>query len=230
MTSTTIPTAFIWRRIHSLMGLWLVLFLLEHLLTNSQAALLLGENGAGFVRMVNTIHDLPYLPALEIFLIGTPIVVHGIWGIKYLMTSKSNSFKTDGSKPSLPEYGRNRAYTWQRITSWILLFAITAHVIKFRFIEYPASVNQGLDSYYFVKISSDKGLYTLEPRLGFKIYDEQPWPKKRISLLRPMMAILKIMINSKMTSGSLPPPIITMMNLLFKKIRKTARMRSGCLL
>jgi succinate dehydrogenase / fumarate reductase cytochrome b subunit len=155
------------------MGLWLVLFLLEHLLTNSQAALLLGENGAGFVRMVNTIHDLPYLPALEIFLIGTPIVVHGIWGVKYLLTSKSNSSKTDGSRPSLPEYRRNKAYTWQRITSWILLFGIIAHVAKFRFIEYPTSVNQGLESYYFVKISSDKGLYTLGPRLGFKIYDQQ---------------------------------------------------------
>ena len=51
MTAATavIPRAFIWRRLHSLMGLWLVLFLGEHLLTNSQAALWLGDNGKGFV-------------------------------------------------------------------------------------------------------------------------------------------------------------------------------------
>lgn len=36
-----LPSAFIWRRAHSLTGLWLVLFLIEHLLTNSQAALFL---------------------------------------------------------------------------------------------------------------------------------------------------------------------------------------------
>ncbi|MBM3208546.1 MAG: succinate dehydrogenase [Chlamydiae bacterium] len=173
MTAPTIPKAFIWRRVHSLMGLWLVLFLLEHLLTNSQAALLLGENGAGFVRMVNAIHDLPYLSALELFLIGTPIAIHAFWGIRYLFTAKSNSFKSDGSKPSLPQYKRNKAYTWQRITSWILVFGIIAHVAKFRFIEYPESVREGLDTYYFVKVSNDPGLYTLEPRLGFQIYDAE---------------------------------------------------------
>src|SRR4026207_984938 len=109
-----LPSAFIWRRLHSLMGLWLVLFLMEHLFVNSQAALLLGENGKGFVRAVNAIHNLPYLQAIEVTLLGVPILIHLIWGIKYLLTSKSNSGKTDGSSPSLSKYARNHAYTWQR--------------------------------------------------------------------------------------------------------------------
>jgi len=179
MTTQTLPRAFVWRRVHSLMGLWLVLFLLEHLITNSQAALLLGENGGGFVRMVNLIHDFPYLPVIELFLIGTPIALHAALGIKYLFTAKANSFKTDGSAPSL-KYGRNKAYTWQRITSWILLFGIIGHVAKFRFIEYPEVVNEGNKSYYFVKLDMDVGLYTVASRLGVEIYDEQKIEKEKM--------------------------------------------------
>src|ERR1700719_477349 len=81
-----IPQAFIWRRAHSLTGLWLVLFLIEHLIVNSQAALFVGDNGNGFVNAVNSIKDLPYLPVIEIFLLGVPFLIHGLWGIKYLLT------------------------------------------------------------------------------------------------------------------------------------------------
>jgi succinate dehydrogenase / fumarate reductase cytochrome b subunit len=179
MTERTIPQTFLWRRLHSLFGLWLVLFLLEHLLTNSQAALLLGENGQGFVRMVNLIHDLPYLPAIEIFLLGTPIAFHAALGIKYALTAKSNASKTDGSKPSLGQYGRNRAYSWQRITSWVLLFGIIGHVVKFRFIEYPVSVSYGKTKEYFVKVKVDPGLYSVASRLGVTLYDAASLQKEK---------------------------------------------------
>lgn len=181
MTSLSIPAAFAFRRIHSLLGLWLVLFLLEHLLTNSQAALLLGESGRGFVSMVNFLHDLPYLQALEIFLIGTPIAFHAALGIKYIFTAKNNAKKTDGSSPSLPQYGRNKAYRWQRISSWILLFCIIGHVAKFRFIEYPISVSEGLSSEYFVRVNLDSGLYTVADRLHVKLYDMEAVDKQKSS-------------------------------------------------
>ncbi|MES2198922.1 MAG: succinate dehydrogenase, partial [Chlamydiota bacterium] len=171
MTSSVIPKAFIWKKVHSLMGLWLVLFLLEHLLTNSQAALWLGENGQGFVRMVNTLHNLPYLQVIEITLLGVPIAIHMGWGIRYALQAKSNAHKTDGSAPSLPKLGRNRAYTWQRITSWILVFGIIGHVTKFRFLDYPHSVHQGNQSAYFVKLDKDENLATLSSRLGVRLYD-----------------------------------------------------------
>lgn len=180
-TSTTIPKAFIWRRLHSLMGLWLVLFLMEHLLTNSQAALWLGDNGAGFVSMVTLIHNLPYIQVIELTLIGVPIVIHGIWGIKYLLTSKSNSRKTDGSAPYLP-LRRNRAYTWQRITSWILLVGIVGHVIKFRFVDYPERVSLGDSTVYLIKISMDDGLYTVADRLHAILYDKYQIAKERENL------------------------------------------------
>src|SRR5580700_7871611 len=181
VSSTAISKPFIWRRIHSLMGLWIVLFLIEHLLTNSQAALWIGDSGKGFVDMVNTIHNLPYLEVIELILIAVPIGIHGIWGVKYLLTGKCNCFRTDGSAPYLP-LGRNRAYAWQRITAWILLIGIIGHVAKFRFLEYPEKVHVAGQTVYLVTISMDNGLYTLADRLHVTLYDVAAVAKERAAL------------------------------------------------
>ena len=189
----TLPSAFIWRRLHSLTGLWFVLFLIEHLLTNSQAALWLGDNGKGFVEMVNFLHNLPYLQLIEICLLGIPILVHAIWGIKYLFTAKFNSFPSNGASDSLTKYGRNHAYTWQRITSWILLIAIVLHVAKFRFIEYPESVSEGTTTTYLTRVSLDNGLYTVADRLGVVLYDSQAIKREKQVLEQrmPEMALVE---------------------------------------
>ncbi len=165
--------SFIKKRLHSLTGLFLVLFLIEHLFVNSQAALFVGEDGLGFVKAVDAIHSFPYLPLIEITLLGVPILLHGWWGIQTLRTSAINSFSTDQTKVSLPEYKRNRAYTWQRLTSWILLFGIVGHVIQMRFVEYPWSVKQGETTYYMLPLNRDEGLATLSKRLGFEVYDRE---------------------------------------------------------
>lgn len=164
-----IPRDFIWRRLQSLMGLWLVLFLTEHLLINSQAALFIGDDGSGFVTAVNSIKELPYLPFIELFLIGVPFIIHGYWGIHYLLTSEVNSFVTDGTKVALPQYTRNQAFTWQRVTSWILLLGVIAHVIHMRVIEYPVAAQRGTEHFYMVRLNMDNGLYTLSRRLGFEL-------------------------------------------------------------
>lgn len=168
-----IPRAFIWRRAHSLTGIWLVLFLIEHLLTNSQAALFIGDDGSGFVSAVNFLKGLPYLPVIEIVLLGIPLFIHGVWGIRYLLTAEYNILPGDGSTPSLPQYTRNQAYTWQRITSWILLVGILAHVVHMRFIDYPTSAQLNAQHLYMSRVEADNGLYTLAERLGFKIYSQQ---------------------------------------------------------
>jgi succinate dehydrogenase / fumarate reductase, cytochrome b subunit len=194
MTSVTIPRAFIWRRLHSLTGLWLVLFLMEHLLVNSQAALLLGDNAKGFVEMVNSIHNLPYLQVIEIFLLGVPILLHAVWGIKILFQAKFNSGRSDGTTPQVKENGRNRAFTWQRLTSWILLVGIILHVAKFRFIDYPDELNQGDKSFYFVTVSVDKGLYTVADRLGVELYgpDEMTQERKELQKRQGEQALLAV--------------------------------------
>jgi succinate dehydrogenase / fumarate reductase, cytochrome b subunit len=165
--------AFVWRRLHSLLGLWLVIYLIEHLLTNSQAALWIGDDGAGFVRMVNALQNLPYLRVIEIVLLGIPFFLHAYWGVKILLKGKFNSYKTDGSKPSLPEHGRNRAYTWQRLTSWILLIGIILHVVQMRFMNEPVKVVRDNAAEYLVKLNFDEGLYTLAPRLNVELFNQE---------------------------------------------------------
>jgi len=169
----SLPRAFLWRRAHSLTGLFLVIFLTQHLLINSQAALFVGENGKGFVQAVNLLQELPYLPAIEFLLIGFPFLIHGYWGIKYLFTGEYNSFPTDGTKPSLTQYPRNHAYTWQRITAWILVFGVLAHVVHMRFLLHPSSAQVNTQRYFMTQVSEDNGLYTLSQRLGFDLYNQE---------------------------------------------------------
>lgn len=172
--SKRLPKDFVTRRLHSLMGIWLVLFLIEHLLTNSQAALFLGDDGTGFIKMVNLIYSLPYLRVVELLFIATPFVIHIVWGVKYMRTSKANSHPTDGTAPSLPQYPRNHAYSWQRITAWILIAAVVAHVTQMRFIKSPEVVRAGgTNALYMVRLNVDPGLDTVSKRLGVQLYDEQ---------------------------------------------------------
>lgn len=173
---------FIFRRLHSLTGFWLALYIIVHLLTNSQAALWLGDDGKGFIKSVNDIHALPFLTILEIILLGAPILIHTIWGIMYLRGARYNSFYRGESKPYLA-YPRNKAYTWQRITSLILVVGLFAHIIHMRFFEYPVSVKVGSEHLYLVKVDFDEGLYTVADRLHSQIYD-----KERVQLQKEMMA------------------------------------------
>jgi len=173
IVSQKVPKAFVLRRLHSLLGLWLVVYLFEHLITNSQAALWLGEKGEGFIHMVNFLQSLPYLHVIEIILLGVPIGFHGYLGIKYALTSKANSHKTDGSTPDLKKYGRNHAYSWQRITSWILVFGILFHVGQMRFYLKPKEVIYEGNKFYLVPLSFDEKLYHLGPRLKVQFWGLQ---------------------------------------------------------
>ncbi len=175
MSLSSHKTAFFKKRIHSLMGLWLVLFLCEHLFVNSQAGLLMGDKAQGFVHAVNQIHNLPFLPFIEVFLLGVPLLFHAFFGIKYALSSKINtpSFKDQGDKPVISSW-QNWGYTLQRISSWILLIGILFHVAEMRFIDYPHKVEQETSSSLFlVKLEMDRGLYALSSKLDYTLYNQE---------------------------------------------------------
>lgn len=172
MATQVMSQAFLWRRLHSLTGAWLALFVIFHLFTNSLASLFIGDDGRGFILSVNSIHNTPFLPVVEMAFLAFPILIHTIWGIKYLRSASYNSFGNTGHTPYLPEYPRNHGYTWQRITSWLLVVAILAHVIHMRFIEYPVSALKGPTPSFMVRVTEDEGLYTLAARLGVDLYNE----------------------------------------------------------
>lgn len=178
MSEPLVSKAFLARRLHSFFGLFLAGFLFFHLYTNSQAGLLWGDDGKDFIKSVNDIHNIPYLTLIELSLLALPIVLHGLWGLKYLRTAEYNSFGGDGNTPYLPEYGRNRAYTWQRITSWILLFAIVLHVGQMRFYEAPLKVSHEGTNHYFVKVQKDEGLEGLSRRLKVDLLNNGQIPNQ----------------------------------------------------
>jgi succinate dehydrogenase / fumarate reductase cytochrome b subunit len=167
----------------------LTIFIVEHLLTNSQAALWVGEDGLGFVRLVNTIHELPFLQVIEWLLIGIPFAIHGFLGIKVALQSRFKSRRSDGSKPSLPQYARNQAYTWQRITSWVLLVGVVAHVAHMRFIRQPEAVLNGASSNYLVKLTADPGLYTVADRLQVALFNPDQIQQERQLLTQEQQSL-----------------------------------------
>lgn len=167
-----LPQPFVWRRLHSLTGLGLVIFLTFHLYVNSLATLAPADSNSAFINSVNSLQNTPFLITLELLLLGIPFALHMMLGIKYLMTARLNSFGSDGSTPALPEYPRNRAYSWQRITSWLLLVGIVAHVVHMRFIERPQPVTDGKPGsleQFVVSISSDPQLYSLAALQGVTV-------------------------------------------------------------
>ncbi len=166
-----LPKAFVFYRLHSFLGLWLVVYLCYHLLINSQAALFFLDEGYGFVSAVNRLESMPYIKVIEIVILGLPFLFHGSFGIYYLFTAKLNAHRTDGTKPALPQYRRNRAFSWQRITSWILLFGILGHVVQMRFIAYPASFSEVDSQVYMMRLSQDKGLTQVAEKLHVKLYE-----------------------------------------------------------
>ena len=145
-----------------------------HLFTNSLAAFTPGQEGAGFILQVDKINSLPYLKAIELCFLALPILIHMGWGVRYLFTAKFNSFAANGSKPALSQYSRNRAFTWQRLTSWVLLVGIIAHVVQMRFVDRPVEVFEGgLKSTYVARVTFDNGLSALAKRLDVQLYNQQ---------------------------------------------------------
>ncbi len=155
---------FLWHRLHSLSGIWLVVYLCVHLFTNSQAAL----TPDGFIRSVNSIHEIPFLPAVEVAVLAIPILIHLIWGIKY-SKAKFNSFGNTGKAPYLPQYPVNHAFTWQRITAWFLILGIFAHVVHMRFLQYPLSTQTDNKPLYAVQVTPDEKLNDLASKHGIEI-------------------------------------------------------------
>lgn len=197
-----LPRAFLFRRLHSIAGLFFILFLCEHLLTNSESALLIGEQGAGFVRGVNFLQSLPYLNLIEFFLLAVPISIHALLGIVYFYEALFNSFPSDGSTPSLTRFLRNHAFTWQRLTGLAMVFGLIAHVTSMRFVQHPHEVPSMPQSKYAVPVTADPGLLTLTPRLKATLItpDSQ----------EPLLALLHSHIDSaaRAVQRAAAPPLV----------------------
>lgn len=138
---------FFWRRLHSLLGVIPVGgFLLFHLYTNYLA----NQGPEVYNEHVKAINELPFVWALELFLIVLPLYFHALYGIYVIMDARFNVTQYP--------WARNWAFFFQRLTGLITLAFVTQHLYHFRFqkllgawgadVKYPTFeiVAQGLAS------------------------------------------------------------------------------------
>ncbi|TVX98776.1 succinate dehydrogenase cytochrome b558 subunit [Cohnella terricola] len=111
------------RKLHSLLGVIpLGLFIVEHALTNYSAY----EGGKeGFSKSIDSLNSMPLIFWLELFVIWLPILFHGVYGLYIAYQSNMNTGRFS--------YGRNWAFTWQRITGVITFIFVAWHFYETRF-------------------------------------------------------------------------------------------------
>ncbi|MBB3108393.1 succinate dehydrogenase / fumarate reductase cytochrome b subunit [Paenibacillus phyllosphaerae] len=110
------------RKIHSLLGVIpLGLFLIEHMITNFSAY----EGGPeAFKDSVTFLNELPLVFFLELFGIWLPLLFHGVYGLYVAYQSNLNTGRF--------QYGRNWAFTLQRISGVITFIFIVWHLWQTR--------------------------------------------------------------------------------------------------
>lgn len=111
------------RKLHSLLGVIpLGLFIIEHAITNYTAF----EGGPeGFEASVSFLNGLPLVLFLEIFGIYLPLLYHAVYGLYVAYQSNWNNGRF--------AYGRNWAFTLQRITGVITFIFLIWHIYETRF-------------------------------------------------------------------------------------------------
>jgi succinate dehydrogenase / fumarate reductase cytochrome b subunit len=143
-------TSFIWRKLHSLLGIIPIgAFLLEHLLSNFEAL----KGPAAYGAQVKFLNSLPLVRVLEWVFIFLPILYHAAYGVYIWLRGKSNVVYYP--------WAGNWMYLAQRYTGLIAFAYILQHVIRQRFMgvslpEHPyaafAKVQQELANPWMVAV------------------------------------------------------------------------------
>ena len=125
-------TSFIWRKLHSLLGIVPIgAFLLEHLLSNFEAL----KGPVAYGEQVKFLNGLPLVRVLEWVFIFLPILYHGIYGVYIWLRGKSNIVYYP--------WAGNWMYLAQRYTGLIAFAYIVQHVLRQRFMGVSLPENPG---------------------------------------------------------------------------------------
>lgn len=117
MANNQVSREFLFRRIHSLLGVVPVsLFLFIHLFINSFAT----KGEQAFNDKAATMESLPFLAVIEVLFIFLPLIYHGVYGMYVAYTSGYNANKYS--------WGRNVMFTLQRISGVITFIFLCYHL------------------------------------------------------------------------------------------------------
>lgn len=115
--------SYLYRKIHSLLGVIPVgFFLVEHLITNYSA---FKHGPEGFIEDVRWLNSLPLILGLEILFIWLPLLYHGVYGLYVAFTARNN--------PGEFGYFRNWMFVLQRVTGVITFLFVAWHFFQTRF-------------------------------------------------------------------------------------------------
>ena len=115
-------TSFLWRKLHSLLGIVPIgAFLLEHLLSNFEAL----KGPIAYGDQVRFLNSLPLVRVLEWLFIFLPLAYHGIYGLYIWIRGKSNVVYYP--------WAGNWLYGLQRCSGVIALVFIFQHLWRQRF-------------------------------------------------------------------------------------------------
>ncbi len=125
-------TSFIWRKLHSLLGVIPIgAFLIEHLLSNFEAT----KGPAAYAAQVYFLNHLPMVRVLEWAFIFLPLLYHGFYGVYIWIRGKSNIVYYP--------WAGNWMYVAQRYTGLIAFAYIIQHVLRQRFLGVSLPENPG---------------------------------------------------------------------------------------
>ncbi|HEX4032297.1 MAG TPA: succinate dehydrogenase cytochrome b558 subunit [Terracidiphilus sp.] len=115
--------SFLWRKLHSLLGVIPIgAFLVEHLLSNFEAL----KGPAAYAAQVKFLNSLPLVRVLEWVFIFLPLLYHAIYGVYIWIRGKSNVVYYP--------WAGNWMYVAQRYTGLIAFVYIAYHVATQRFL------------------------------------------------------------------------------------------------
>ncbi len=125
--------SFIWRKLHSLLGIIPIgAFFLEHLLSNFEAL----KGPAAYGAQVKFLNSLPLVRVLEWTFIFLPLLYHGLYGVYIWLRGKSNVVYYP--------WAGNWMYVAQRWTGMVSLVYIIQHVLRQRFLGADLPNNPGM--------------------------------------------------------------------------------------
>ncbi len=125
-------TTFLWRKLHSLLGIVPIgAFLIEHLLSNFEAL----KGPAAYAAQVKFLNGLPLVRVLEWVFIFLPILYHACYGLYIWLRGKSNIVYYP--------WAGNWLYTAQRYTGLLAFAYIGQHVVRQRFLGVSLPENPG---------------------------------------------------------------------------------------
>ena len=116
-------TSFIWRRLHSLLGIIPIgAFLIEHIISNWEAV----QGPVAYGKQVYFLNHLPLVRAMEWVFIFIPLLYHGIYGLYIWIRGKANVVYYP--------WAGNWLYLAQRYTGVFAFVYIGYHVATQRFL------------------------------------------------------------------------------------------------